>query len=159
MRMLMQDIYIYIKDTFFYLLSHPISWQWPTKLIKNIFVVQNAPIQAFENLTLQDTLSLRIKILNTNVKNANLRLKGDKIWLNTWRNTILALLVIFRVEFVNSNSHQKIFLNNTFWIRIKFKIILCWEKMPIREIFKWMPPIHLVCRWSSPSLLIYVNKS
>ena len=72
MRMLMQDIYIYIKDTFFYLLSHTI-------LIKNIFVAQNAPIKAFENVTLQDTLGSRIKILNTNVKNVNLRLKGDKI--------------------------------------------------------------------------------
>ena len=81
MRMLMQDIYIYIyiKDTFFYLLSHPISSQWLTKLIKNIIVAQNVPIKAFENVTLQDTLGSRIKILNTNVKNVNLRLKGDKI--------------------------------------------------------------------------------
>ena len=80
MRMLMQDIYIYIHQGYiFYLLSHPISSQWPTKLIKNIIVAQNVPIKAFENVTLQDTLGSRIKILNTNVKNVNLKLKGDKI--------------------------------------------------------------------------------
>ena len=79
MRMLMQDIYIYTSRIYFYLLSHPISSQWPTKLIKNIIVAQNVPIKAFENVTLQDTLGSRIKILNTNVKNVNLRLKGDKI--------------------------------------------------------------------------------